>query len=308
LTIQKIEEGSVRFTLKSSEEGFRRIQQLFSEEKLYKLLDFPIEYLIEASNDNEDARAANKFYTVEEIRSQGAEGRDLRAIDLRSTTFYLINLSHANLSEANLHDAVLIAVNLRSANLRNADLSDAILWHTNLSDADLEGANLSGADLRYTIVDAKTRLDYKWQLVQKIVNRGARDLNLINKNLSNSNLMGASMSNATLTNADLSRANLSRANLSQTNLANCRLLQSNLTSANLDQANLVDANLIGADLRNAHLLRANLTNTDLSGADVGNAKFGGNLGISESMKYNLIQRGAIFEDAPGDPSWLLAIV
>jgi hypothetical protein len=59
-----------------------------------------------------------------------------------------IDLSGANLSDANLRDADLSGANLRGANLSDANLSGADLSGANLSDANLRGANLSGADLR----------------------------------------------------------------------------------------------------------------------------------------------------------------
>ena len=44
---------------------------------------------------------------------------------------------------------------------------------------------------------------------------------------------------------------------------------------------------------------------DLSGVNVNKAKFSYNQGISEAMKRDLIQRGAIFEDSPGDRAKVL---
>ena len=83
-----------------------------------------------------------------------------------------LNLSWANLSNADLSDA-----NLSWANLSNADLSGANLSGTNLSDADLSGADLSGADLS-----------------------GA--------DLSGTDLSGTDLSGANLSDADLPLANL----------------------------------------------------------------------------------------------------
>ncbi|WP_339374028.1 hypothetical protein [Calothrix sp. PCC 6303] len=37
-----------------------------------------------------------------------------------------------------------------------------------------------------------------------------------------------------------------------------------------------------------------------NGAKVINARFGNNQGIPETLKLDLIRRGAIFEDTPGD--------
>lgn len=71
----------------------------------------------------------------------------------------------------------------------------------------------------------------------------------------------------------------------------------NLSEADLSEADLSEANLRGADLRGA-----NLSEADLRGANVQYATFGDNLGISKSNKDKLKDRGAIFEDAPGDRS------
>ena len=75
-----------------------------------------------------------------------------------------------------------------------------------------------------------------------------------------------------------------------------------LNGANLSGAYLNGANLSGADLCDAYLSGADLSSANLSGANVENAQFGCNLGISESLKQNLIGRGAIFKDSPGEHS------
>ena len=48
------------------------------------------------------------------------------------------------------------------------------------------------------------------------------------------------------------------------------------------------------------LILADLRDADLSGANVENACFENNPGIYEDAKRELKQRGAIFEDSPGD--------
>ncbi|MDJ0533753.1 MAG: pentapeptide repeat-containing protein [Xenococcaceae cyanobacterium MO_207.B15] len=101
------------------------------------------------------------------------------------------------------------------------------------------------------------------------------------------NFSGAYLNGAYLNGANLSGANLSGANLSGANLSGA-----DLSGAKLGNANLCDAYLSGADLSSANL----------SGANVENAQFGCNLGISESLKQNLIGRGAIFKDSPGEHS------
>ena len=113
--------------------------------------------------------------------------------------------------------------------------------------------------------DESNELNNKWHLVREIVTQGFRHRNLSGVDLSDADLSGAKLSGADLSGADLSRANLSGANLS------------------------------GADLSGA----------DLSGANVENARFGNNQGISELIKHDLIEKGAIFEDSPGDRSSIL---
>jgi uncharacterized protein YjbI with pentapeptide repeats len=90
-------------------------------------------------------------------------------------------------------------------------------------------------------------------------------------------------------------ANLRGANLSGANLMLANLSGANLMLANLSRANLSDADLRGADLSDA----------DLSGIQVEKTRFRHNLGITEELKKDLINRGAIFEDSPGDPSGIL---
>jgi len=93
-----------------------------------------------------------------------------------------VNLSYADLSGANLHDA-----NLRYADLRYADLSGANLHDANLSGADLSDANLSGAYLRYAnLHDAYLRY------------ANLRYADLSYANLSGVNLRGANFSGANL--------------------------------------------------------------------------------------------------------------
>ena len=60
-----------------------------------------------------------------------------------------LNLSNADLSNADLRWADLRGADLSNANLRGADLSNANLRWADLSNANLRWANLRGADLRW---------------------------------------------------------------------------------------------------------------------------------------------------------------
>ncbi|NEQ87718.1 MAG: pentapeptide repeat-containing protein [Moorea sp. SIO2I5] len=57
-----------------------------------------------------------------------------------------------------------------------------------------------------------------------------------------------------------------------------------------------------ADLSDANLKGADLTDANLSRAIVDNTQFGDNSGLDESIKLDLIERGAMFEDVAGDSS------
>lgn len=63
-----------------------------------------------------------------------------------------IDLSRVDLSHANLPNAEFYGIDLSHANLSYTNLSGADLSHSNLSGANLSGANLSGADLSYAVL------------------------------------------------------------------------------------------------------------------------------------------------------------
>jgi Pentapeptide repeats (8 copies) len=119
-------------------------------------------------------------------------------------------------------------------------------------------------------------------IVESIKSNARNSIYLRGDNLSNANLIGAHLIGNDLSDADLSCADLS--------------------GAYLVDANLSNANLNNANLSNAYLIRTNLSGTNLSNANIKNTRFGYNIGISDPMKQELIDRGAIFEDFPGDRS------
>ncbi len=177
---------------------------------------------------------------------------------------------------------------VRGRKLRNADLSDADLSHAHLIGADLSRANLSHAHL----------------IGADLIGANLIGANLIGANLSRAYLLDAHL-NSVLIDVKLIDVKLSGANLSDANLSGADLSDTNLRDANLSDANLSDANLSDANLSDANLSGANLSDANLSRANVKNARFGNNQGISEPIKRDLIQKGAIFEDSPGDRSSIL---
>ena len=70
---------------------------------------------------------------------------------------------------------------------------------------------------------------------------------------------------------------------------------------------LRQANLRGANLRRLDLRKIDLTDADLTDADVTGTLFGNNPGLTEEIKHDLQQRGALFLDPPSSdvPSLVL---
>jgi uncharacterized protein YjbI with pentapeptide repeats/transcriptional regulator with XRE-family HTH domain len=222
-------------------------------------------------------------------------GSNLNLADLSSTILSDVNLSGADLSSTILSDVNLSGVNLSGANLSGVNLSGVNLSGANLSGANLSGANLSGVNLSGVNLSGANLSDVN-----------LRSVNLSGVNLSGVNLSGADLSRAILSDASLIRADLSRAILFGANLSGAYLNGANLISAILTDTNLSGADLSGANLSGAYLNGANLSRAYLIGAVVEKAQFGDNLGLTEEIKLDLKQRGAIFEDSSGDRSEVLS--
>jgi uncharacterized protein YjbI with pentapeptide repeats len=157
------------------------------------------------------------------LLTKGQVDVDLTGADLREANLSGADLSGADLSNANLSGADLSNANLPASNLSNANLPNSNLSHSNLSDANLDSADLAYADLR-------------------------------DSDLSDANLRGG----------DLSDANLSDANLRGATLQQANLVKSDLSEANLGRADLAYADLSGADLSNCYLGGVDLNGTNLS--------------------------------------------
>lgn len=128
-----------------------------------------------------------------------------------------VDLSGADLQDANLSGKDLEASNLQGADLRGANLEDTQLQGANLRDAKLEGAviintDLRGADLRN--VDLQQAYFYYAELSgAKLQNTKWQGHNLEMMSLRFANLADANLGETTLTDADLEYALLQGANL-----------------------------------------------------------------------------------------------
>ncbi|MEA5508439.1 pentapeptide repeat-containing protein [Crocosphaera sp. UHCC 0190] len=76
--------------------------------------------------------------------------------DLSGVIFYEANLQQANLEEADLEKAQLKGANLQGANLQQTNLKGANLENANLKGANLQGVTLEETNLRGIITDNQT--------------------------------------------------------------------------------------------------------------------------------------------------------
>jgi uncharacterized protein YjbI with pentapeptide repeats len=184
---------------------------------------------------------------------------DLRGLRIPEDTSGLrmsgkrLDLSMAELNQADLHEthlegavfyeAYMLWADLSRAHLEGADLSFAHLNEADLSEAHLDGADLIGTQLE-----------------------GA---NLRSAQMKKVYLSGVYLEGIDLSLARLEEANLSVARLKGANLSMAHLEKANLFGAHLEGANLNLADLKEADLRGANLERANgLTVSQLESASM----------------------------------------
>jgi len=163
-----------------------------------------------------------------------------------------VDLTDADLSNADLCGADLAEADLSNANLSGADLRDADLSAAGLGGADLSGAGLNGADLSVSCLEGAD-LDGADLSVADLVGAELGDASLVGTNLKDTDLRDANFTGADLSGADLMRADLKRATLTG----------ANLSGANLSNARLNDTDLNGADLSSATIGFTIFANTDL---------------------------------------------
>ena len=97
-------------------------------------------------------------------------------------------------------------------------------------------------------------------------------------------MSGTIFKNANLQNSDISGTNLLGSNLENAQLNDALLIRTYLSHANLDHTNLNSADLSGADL----------TGISINTTEVVGARFTQNIGMSQEIKSQLRDNGAIF--------------
>jgi uncharacterized protein YjbI with pentapeptide repeats len=249
--------------LEGSIECFKQSLEIFTQD------EFPEKWKI-AQDDLNESQKLYKESLAQDICARQIPDRKLKGVDLSNIYMDVAARGHAPHTEY-----------LRSAYLMGADLRQANLYSTRL-----HKANLNKADLREATL-INTRLDYA---------------DLIDANLSDADLRDSHLIYAKLNSANFYRAKLCDAKLTLANLCDADLSCADLTRADLAHADLSRANLSSANLSHAILTFANLSDTDLTDTCVENTQFKSTEGISEAIKQDLIARGAVFDDLPGDRS------
>src|SRR5439155_18983101 len=124
-----------------------------------------------------------------------------------------LDLSLATLTNVSFHGALLNGSDLSASDFRRADLRAA----------NLSGANTRFIDLRGTLLDSTTTIDFKSRLVWQILNNGGGGQDFHGAILSSvflpgANLVSANLSNAVFTISVLEEVNFGAANLTRANL------------------------------------------------------------------------------------------
>ena len=140
---------------------------------------------------------------------------DLSGANLRDANLFGPNLTGVALDGVNLQRAALRLAALQNADLRVAYLRDADLESSVLSGADLSAANLSGASLLFAWLTSDPDLPQRLKVATKAAKLRLAILN-------NADLRYAKLSNVDLRDVELTGTKLSGADLSGANMTDAR--------------------------------------------------------------------------------------
>jgi len=145
IEVVRVEMGSIKYILSGTEEGLERLKSLVDSGELPEILDHEVEYADFLETDDSEVQ----------------NGLDLSGADLRDANLFRADLRGASLFRANLIEADLRGASLFRANLIEADLFRADLREADLREADLSEADLSRADLREVNLSEAVMTDSK---------------------------------------------------------------------------------------------------------------------------------------------------
>ncbi|MEO0927886.1 MAG: pentapeptide repeat-containing protein [Cyanobacteria bacterium J06643_13] len=283
-------------------------------------------YLVKAILDDADLRNAN-LENVQFAWFEGNYGAGANSIIPPSTCYVSMSasLKRVDLSGANLDNANLRSVELQGANLQDTDLSGTKLRGATYTEAGMfEKESIYNGDTKFPFgfdpskvamiriggleypldfskVDIKT-VDLKRKLIHQ-ENFENRDLSKLD--FSSAELIQVSFKNANLNgtdfyNVEFHRVSFKNAQLSNANFALADLSQTDLRGADLSYANLAHANLRGANLQGANLSHANLGLANFQQADLSNATLPDlrNYDKSRMFKDAIMLDGSVYQENP----------
>ena len=170
-----------------------------------------------------------------------------------------------DLSGADLRDAELRGANLREATISRCDLRDAVLDNADMSLANLDRSNLTGARLRAASLSGARGTGAQLNAAD------ASDANFGETNLSRGAFVGARLVGANMRKAICKDSNFSTAKLTQSDLTGTDFRDSNITKADFVRASLEGADLRRCTLNGVSFNSANLSNANLRRAELNNA-------------------------------------
>lgn len=184
---------------------------------------------------------------------------NLSKADIRDAELPGVNLSHADLRGCNLVDVDFQNANLESANLTGANLSGAKLVQASMANANLENTKLAGVDASDADLSAT-----------KLVRCNATDAILMRVTLRQANCRDAHLTGVNFALSDLGQADFRDSVLEQSIFEASDLIGIDLRRCRLNSTSFIDANLTMARLRRAQLAnavfeKAKLTRSDIRG-------------------------------------------
>ncbi|MEL7039620.1 MAG: pentapeptide repeat-containing protein [Cyanobacteria bacterium J06592_8] len=224
LTIDDVEEGSLKFILKGSQEGLEQLERLFNTGELTELLGVPVENVdfVESNREKLELTIAGEISQTDLAKLKatvtGVDERKLLVHKIRNNqSNKKLNLTGANLTGANLTEADLSQADLTGANLAKADLSQADLTGANLTKAKFTQADLFSANLFFANF---SEADLSEACLAESCFEGA--------NLFFANLSGADLTGADLSGVDFSSSQVINTKFSSNSLGITAELKQNL--------------------------------------------------------------------------------
>lgn len=185
------------------------------------------------------------------------EHADLRGACLNSAILHNIDLSGANLADADLTEARFSSVILKRASFIGARLVRTGLHRTDLTGADFSRADLSGANL-YRLGASRARFDEATLVETRLVRVGLELASMRDADLTNAKLTDSGLRHTVLSNADLTGVKLVSASIEFIPHYDGPVPGTHLDGTDLTHAEVTAAQLAGAYLTDSTRLPLNL--------------------------------------------------